>query len=51
MLYPGHAEGVGETEAVEAFARELNWKAWRVFVHSPLNRALSPRLVTMFRIL
>lgn len=50
MCYPGHEEGARETKAVKQVLEELDSEVWRVFVHAPLNRPVSPQLLTVYRV-
>lgn len=50
MCYPGHEEGARETKAVKEYLEKLDSEVWRVFVHAPLNRPLSPQLLTVYRV-
>lgn len=50
MCYRGHPEGAKETAAVLDLVEGLDPEVWRCFAHTPLNRPLSPLLITIYRI-
>ncbi|BAE81012.1 tRNA/rRNA methyltransferase [Chlamydia felis Fe/C-56] len=45
VCYPGHEEGVNETQAVERLARELDSRLWEVGSFYIMNRNRAPRLL------
>ncbi|KAM3567642.1 hypothetical protein VYU27_010216, partial [Nannochloropsis oceanica] len=48
--YRGHPEGAKEAAAVQDFVEGLDPLTFRCFVHSPLNRPLSPTVITIYRL-
>lgn len=50
MCYRGHPEGAKEAAAVQDFVEGLDPEVYRCFVHAPLNRPLSPALITIYRL-
>ncbi len=48
--YPGHQGGAEENQAVSKFLSNLDPQIWRVNVHAPLNRPLSPILYLAYKI-
>jgi len=48
--YRGHEGGEEEAAAVRQLAATLDPDKWRVFSHDPINRALAPVLITVYKI-
>ncbi len=48
--YPGHEGGDEETAAIQAYFKNFESNAWRVYEYSPLNRPKSPHLLLAWKL-
>lgn len=49
--YRGHAGGMEESLAVDAYLASLEEEKWRTFAHFPVNRPLAPVLYTVYKVI